>query len=79
MPREKAIVQVEQARRAIDQLERALFVVAGNVENAAKTGAIEEASNWAEMTQVLAQALATVRTAYVSPRESGHLQKLWNG
>ncbi|HZE18274.1 MAG TPA: hypothetical protein VE197_22720 [Mycobacterium sp.] len=65
--------------RAIDQLERALLVVAGNVENAAKAGATEEARDWTEMSQMLAQAVATVRSAYVSPRARGGLKKLWTG
>jgi hypothetical protein len=80
MPREKAIDQLAQAMRAINQLERALLVVAGKVENAANGGAMQEASTWAETAQVLAQALATVRTAYISPRAPGHrVQKLWTG
>jgi hypothetical protein len=77
MPREK-IDELEQAIRAVDQLERTLLVVAGNVDNAAKAGAMQEASNWTEMTQVLAQALATVRTAYISPHApGGGIKKLW--
>lgn len=47
-----------------EQLERAVLAAAKQADSAVEDDRITDASNWANITHVLAQALATVRSAY---------------